>query len=237
MYQVINFNEEVQGTFLSLDAAIQAASLVSTAQWIQNEEGEILFIKRRIRKGKPSRTILPEGCEGYSNVTWNFRDLIACKQACEILIKQGLGLDTLKTLNFGNLDVESVYKEYFSLPAHEPSINQLKAELNRLKAEIGCREAGVQNRNTSILIEEVSNLLQGVGEGFVAGDYYAPDRYYSRIEGVKNLRQDSFEGEPYIRVKVDSPKGELLPLRIMVEGITYKICYVESRKYNREVDY
>ena len=44
MYKIINFNEEVQGTFLSLDAAIQAASLVSTAQWIENDEGEILFI-------------------------------------------------------------------------------------------------------------------------------------------------------------------------------------------------
>lgn len=237
MYQVINFNEEVQGTFLSLDAAIQAASLVSTAQWVENEKGEILFIKRRIRKGKPSRTILPEGCEGYSNVTWNFRDLLECRQACEILIKQGLGLDTLKSLNFGALDVDSVYREYFSLPAHEPSVNQLKAELNRLKAEIGCREAEVENRNTPILIEEVSNLLQGVGEGFMSGDYYAPSRYYSRIEGVKNIREASFDGELYIMVKITSPKGGLLPKQIMVGGTTYKVCYKESLKYKEKVDY
>lgn len=237
MFTVINFAEEVQGTFSSLNAAIQAASLVSTAQWVQNEKGEILFIKRRVRKGKPSRTILPEGYEGYNDVTWNPQDLLASKQACEILINRGLGLDTLKTLNFGNLDVDSVYREYFSLPDNEPSINQLKAEINRLKAEITCREAGLENKNTPILMEEVRNLLQGVGEGFIAGNYYAPSRYYSRIEGVKNIRRASFDGEPNILVKVTSPKGELLPKQIMVEGTTYKIVYIESRKYKGKIDY
>ena len=237
MFTVINFQEEVLGTFSSINAAIEAASENSFAQWVEDESGNILFIKRRTRKGKAQRAPQVNNAR-YINVSWNPSDLLECRQACEILIRDGLGLDKLRTLNFGSLDVNGVYEEYFQGIAPAPqSINQLKAEINRLQAEVDCRMAGLENKNTSILMEEVRNLLLGVGEGFIAGNYYAPDRYYSQIEGVKNLREASFDGELYIMVKITSPKGGLLPKQIMVGGTTYKICYKESEKYNREVDY
>ena len=237
MFRVVNFSEEVLGTFSTVNAAVEAASAQSSAQWVEDQSGNILFIKRRTRRGKAQRA--PQENCNYNGVSWNPTDLIACKQACWVLIIRGLELNVLRTLNFGNLDVDIVYEEY--LPEHispaPVNVNQLKAEINRLKAEVACREAGMKDQNSLLLIEEVRNLRQKVGEGFVSGDYYAPERYYSKIEGVKNIRRAAFDGEPHILVKVTSPKGELLPKEITVEGTTYQIVYIESRKYKGKIDY
>ena len=49
--------------------------------------------------------------EGYNGVFWSADDIIACKQALCILLSKGVALETLKTLNFGALNVEAVIED------------------------------------------------------------------------------------------------------------------------------
>jgi hypothetical protein len=116
----------------------------------------------------------------------------------------------------------------------EKKVNEMMAEINRLKGEIFAIENNLTNENTPILVEEILNLFQGVGTGYIEGDYYAPDRVYSRIEGVKNIR---FDDKGVILVKVTSPKGYLLPSSVVIEGREFKIIFAESENYSDEVDY
>lgn len=114
---------------------------------------------------------------------------------------------------------------------------ELKTKINALQAELQCIETGIREENTRILIEEVLNLLDGVGDGFRMEDYYASTRYYSRIPGVKNIRVVESNPLPTIKVKVTSPKGELLPREIEVRGQVYKVTLVESKRYDETMDY
>ncbi len=68
-------------------------------------------MKTETLKNKFYKIMKTENCH-YNGVSWNPADLIACKQACCILISRGIELYVLKTLNFGNLDVDGVYEEY-----------------------------------------------------------------------------------------------------------------------------
>lgn len=120
---------------------------------------------------------------------------------------------------------------------------ELKLKINALEAELQCIEKNIREENTRMLIEEVLNLLDGVGDGFVVGDDYAPTRFYSRIPGVKNIRVvecnpfRTSQFPPYLEVKVTSPKGELLPREIEVRGQVYKVTLVESKRYDATLDY
>lgn len=113
-------------------------------------------------------------------------------------------------------------------------VNKMMAEINRLKSEIFAIENNLINENIPIFVEEILNLHQGVGSGYIKGDYYAPDRIYSRIDGVKNIR---FDDEGVILVKVTSPKGYLLPSSVVIEGREIKLIFVESNNYSAEIDY
>ena len=120
----------------------------------------------------------------------------------------------------------------------QQSINQLIARINRLQAIVACRSARIKDENSEVLIEEVMNLLDGVGVGWTAGDYYAEARYYSRIPGVKNIRMyQTFDNQPAVLVKITSPLGELLPDIISVRNVDYKVVYMCSGRYSAEVDY
>ena len=104
---------------------------------------------------------------------------------------------------------------------------------NKLEAEIISLERKLVDENYKTFVEEVLNLLNGVGQGFVGGDYYAPCRYYSAICGIKNIRFDA-EG---IKVKVDSPSGYLVPKQIEVRGETYPVHFVRASNYAAGLDY
>lgn len=116
------------------------------------------------------------------------------------------------------------------------TINQKAALRNRLEAEIEAFYNEKADKNAIILVEEVKNLLDGVGEGFVEGDYYAPDRYYSKIPGVKNIR---------IRVGLTSPATIYvklyyyvpLPEKITLDGEEYEVKTFESRRYSNKLNY
>jgi len=116
------------------------------------------------------------------------------------------------------------------------TINEKTALKNRLEAEIEAFFNEKADKNTIILIEEVKNLLDGVGEGFVEGDYYAPDRYYSRIPGVKNIRIRVGFTTPatiYVKLYYFTP----LPEKITLFGEEYRVETFESSRYSDELPY
>lgn len=120
--------------------------------------------------------------------------------------------------------------------------NELMEMNNEITAEIRCKRSNAICKNTRILDAEVRNLLDGVGDGYTAEDCYAPDRYYSSIDGVKNLRihlemGDGKESVRVIIVKLLSPKGKLLPETISVRNKKYKIEFWRSKRYDSTVDY
>ena len=116
------------------------------------------------------------------------------------------------------------------------SINQKVALKNKLETEIEAFFEKVADKNTIILVEEVKNLLDGVGEGFVEGDYYAPDRYYSRIPGVKNIRiRVGFTTPATICVKLYSFVP--LPEKITIDGEEYEVRTFESSRYSNKLNY
>ena len=112
-------------------------------------------------------------------------------------------------------------------------INILLQRRNEIDAEIAAIENNMVAENGVVLIKEVLNLLAGVGDGYVAGDDYAPERYYSQIKGVKNIR--IIDGGIY--VKVTAPSGYLLPSSVRIEGNTYVVRFSKSIAYFTAMDY
>lgn len=111
------------------------------------------------------------------------------------------------------------------------SRNAIMAQINKLQSYLEVMKLKHIQENTPVLIEESLNLLDGVGEGFVGATYYAPDRYYSRIEGIKNLRMWRDE----VVVKLLDKRGYDLPETIEVRGKKYKVTFVESKNFTEEV--
>ena len=116
------------------------------------------------------------------------------------------------------------------------TINQKTALKNRLETEIEAFYNEKADKNAIILVEEVKNLLDGVGEGFVEGDYYAPDRYYSRIPGVKNIRIGrGFTTPATIFVKLYYYVQ--LPEKITLDGEEYEVKTFETSRYSDKLNY
>lgn len=115
------------------------------------------------------------------------------------------------------------------------SVNELMELTNEATAEIRHRKDNRIHNNVRILDAEIRNLLDGVGDGYTPDDHYAPARYYSTINGIKNLRIHT--EIRVIIVKLLSPKGKLLPETITVRNKTYKIEFWRSKNYNPTIDY
>ncbi len=113
-------------------------------------------------------------------------------------------------------------------------VNALIAKINQMSAKVMVIKERIEDKNHEILLEEVMNLLSGVGNGFVDKDYYAQSRYYSRIPGVKNIRIDV---DKRIVAKVTSPIGMLLPSSISIDGDVYIVVFIDSKNYSEEIDY
>ena len=116
------------------------------------------------------------------------------------------------------------------------TINEKVALKNKLESEIEAFFQKVADKNTIILVEEVKNLLDGVGEGFVEGDYYAPNRYYSKIPGVKNIRIIRGFTTPatiYVKLYHFVP----LPEKINIYGEEYEVRTFESSRYSDKLYY
>lgn len=112
-------------------------------------------------------------------------------------------------------------------------VNLLIQRMNEIEASIATIKNNITSDNGVVLIKEILNLLAGVGDGYTAEDYYANTRYYSQINGVKNIR--IIDGELW--VKVTAPSGYLLPEKIKIHDTEYRVICTQSTKYNNEVDY
>lgn len=118
------------------------------------------------------------------------------------------------------------------------SVEEARELINELNAFIEEKENETRSKNEILLRKEICNLMDGVGEGFKEGDYYAPNRYYSSIPGVKNIRISyGFSIPDSIHVKVLSPSGYLLPRRIEVRGNEYDVEIDKSSKFRSSFDY
>lgn len=122
------------------------------------------------------------------------------------------------------------------------SVNELMILNNETAAEIRYQRHKSTQDNIRILDAEIRNLLDGVGDGYTPADSYAPDRYYSSIEGVKNIRiytemKEQKQTVKAIAIKLLSPKGKLLTEKITVRNIEYNIVFWKSKKYTPTVDY
>ena len=121
------------------------------------------------------------------------------------------------------------------------SVNELQTLINGARSEINGRRRQQIAKNTVTLEWEIRNLIDSVGYGYTPADHYAPKRYYSSIDGVKNLRIHVEMGEKekvrVIIVKLLSPKGKLLPEKITVRNIEYNIVFWKSKNYNPTIDY
>ena len=113
------------------------------------------------------------------------------------------------------------------------TISELQSQIDHLNGLKYAIEMGIQNENISILIEEILNLFHGIN--IVGADYYAPKRLYSKIKGVKNIRFDDDPRE--ILVKITSPRGYLLPKKVVINGIEFKINFWESSTFSENIDY
>lgn len=116
----------------------------------------------------------------------------------------------------------------------ERSVSDITEEIDYLVGICSFERNEAKENNRSILVTEILNLWNGVGDGYIDGDYYAPNRYYSKIPGVKNIRNWNDNG---ILVKVCSRVGYLLPDTVDVNGKTISVTFCESSKYNNTMDY
>ena len=129
-----------------------------------------------------------------------------------------------------------IYKLIAALPALRAlkmeKVNEIQKEINSLEARKYAIENSIRNGNEIKLVEEILNLLDGIG--IREGDYYAQTRLYSNIEGVKNIRKYGCEA---IMVKTLSPIGELLPNEIKIQGKKYGIVICRSRNFEESLNY
>ena len=113
------------------------------------------------------------------------------------------------------------------------TVNELIQKRNEIEATIMELHQNFISTNSRQFFIEVLNLINGVGCGFVAGDYYAPDRYYSQIPGIKNIRICDDE----IVVKVISPRGKLIPNKVIMNDAVYTVKFIYSDDYDPTMDY
>lgn len=86
-------------------------------------------------------------------------------------------------------------------------LEDIQHNINILEGRKAAIIKGYAIDNEALLFGEVLDLLTRTN--ITVGDYYAPDRKYSDIEGIKNLRIASKNDEmTLIDIKVDSKSGE-----------------------------
>lgn len=115
-------------------------------------------------------------------------------------------------------------------------LNDIQAEINKLEGQKWALIQDFVFGNEAKFFAEVLDLLTRTN--IVTGDYYAPDRKYSAINGFKNIRIASNDDEKtVIDIKVTSKAGEYSAKFWASQGIVtigehkIKFCYSRSKKY------
>lgn len=120
------------------------------------------------------------------------------------------------------------------------SMRRIQEQINALEAEKFLMLEELTDEIFLKLLTEVKNLETGCGSGYTEGDYYASTRYYSDIDGVKNLR---FVGNGVGRdlmIKVVNRKGYDLISHIAEYNTipdVDRVLICKSDKYVDEINY
>ena len=105
------------------------------------------------------------------------------------------------------------------------SAAELIQQQNAIAGELEHRRNGRCSINTPTLVSEVLDLLGGTGN-FYPETNYAPDRVYSKIKGVKNIRLHPTDNVVY--VKLNDKRFCDLPQKIVVNDVMYNIILTLS---------
>lgn len=110
---------------------------------------------------------------------------------------------------------------------------KIDVRIQKIEKRISTLENILIKKRKPEFIQEVLMLMEGIG--IVEEDYYADERYYSTLPGIKNIRFSRYPNK--IKVKVLSPIGYLIPEIINIRGEDYTIDFTESKRYRRSIDY
>ena len=99
-------------------------------------------------------------------------------------------------------------------------------KINDLKGQLVAMEQKKVNNIIPQLTKEILNLIDGVG--IIDADYFAPDRYYSSINGIKNLRIIKDTNAIEVKLTENIP----LPVNIDINGVNYDIVVSYSKHYS-----
>lgn len=111
-------------------------------------------------------------------------------------------------------------------------LNEIQAEINKLE---GQKSALIQDYvigSEARFFAEVLDLLTRTN--ITVGDWYAPDRKYSSIDGFKNIRVAVWnpDNDVTINIKVNSKKGEYAAKFWAAQGSVvigeYKVKFIYS---------
>lgn len=115
-------------------------------------------------------------------------------------------------------------------------LNEIQAEINKLE---GQKSALIQDYvigSEAQFFAEILDLLTRTN--ITAGDWYAPDRKYSSIDGFKNIRVAKRNNNDItIKIKVTSKKGEYAAKfweaqKLVVIGeYNVRFCYCYAKAY------
>lgn len=118
----------------------------------------------------------------------------------------------------------------------DKTLEEIQHEINVLEAQ---KSALIQDfifGNEAKFFAEVLDLLTRTN--IVTGDYYAPDRKYSAINGFKNIRiAKNYNEKTVIDIKVTSKAGEYSAKFWASQGVVtikdFKVsfCYSYSKRY------
>lgn len=115
-------------------------------------------------------------------------------------------------------------------------IEEIQAEINKLEGQKAALMQDYVIGSECRFFAEVLDLLTRTN--ITTGDWYAPDRKYSSIDGFKNIRVAKSEvNNVVIDIKVVSKKGEYAakfwaaqsPVRIKNYNVSF--CYSYSKHY------
>lgn len=119
------------------------------------------------------------------------------------------------------------------------SLNERIAQLNRMQAECQHEKNKIIEDNEIRLTEEIKNLIDGVGKGFIEGNENTPDKYNSDIYGVRDIHLSSGEDDTFFntRLVVKLTHQTFLPRTVTVHGIVREIQTERVKKYKHTLRY
>lgn len=124
------------------------------------------------------------------------------------------------------------------------TMRRIQEKINALEAEKFMMLEKLTDEIFLKLLTEIANLDTGCGSGYTPEDYYAGTRYYSDIDGIKNLRfvgngNDTGAGRDLL-IKVTSRKGYDIVAHIQeyhnIPNVD-RVLICKSDKYVDEINY